>query len=201
MRARATVFTMVAIAAIVIPIAPAGAGGATGLCMGNAAHTDARDDTVEMEDNCFGPTVARIDTGETVTFVNVDAEAHTVGGVNGTFGDPYAEIGPGGEVSFTFNSDGVYPYACIIHPGMSGAVVVGGGTGKVSSAAGIASASANDPSRSKQANLLSDSSGDDSQVVPVALAAALVVASAGVVIRFRTRSTAGQLPGAATPRR
>src|SRR5918996_572969 len=201
MKARATLFTIVAIAALVIPIASAGAGGSGGSCMGNAAHTDARSDTVEMKDNCFGPTVARINTGETVTFVNVDAAAHTVGGVNGTFGDPYAEIVPGDEVSFTFDRDGVYPYACLFHPGMAGAVVVGDGAGKVSSATGITSRSAKDQSQPNSAAPVSESSGGGTPVVPLAVAAALVVTSVGALARFRARPLSAPVRGAATPRR
>ena len=41
-----------------------------------------------MKANCFGPTVARIDADDELTFRNVDEHAHTVGGVAGTFGDP-----------------------------------------------------------------------------------------------------------------
>jgi plastocyanin len=195
MRARATLFTIVAVAALMLPLVPARAGG---YCMGNVPFTDARAATVEMKGNCFGPTVARIEASDTVTFVNADTESHSVGGANGTFGDAHAVIPSGDEVSFTFDREGVYPYVCILHPGMAGAIVVGDGVGKVSSAAGITSASSNHPSQSKRTNPISDSSGDGIPVGLLASVAALAVLSAGAVIRFRTRPT---VQGAATPRR
>jgi plastocyanin len=198
MRARATLFTIVAMGAMVFPVAPARAGG---FCMGDVPFTDARTTTVEMKRNCFGPTVARIDAGDTVAFVNADGEVHSVGGANGTFGNAHAEILPGDEVSFTFDREGVFPYVCIFHPGMSGAVVVGGGTGKVSSAAGITSGSAKDQSQPNRAEPISDSSGDGIPAGMVAAAAALVVVSAGALVRFREPPAAAPVREAATPRR
>jgi plastocyanin len=197
MKARATLFTIVAMGAMVFPVATARAGG---FCMVDVPFTDARTTTVEMKHNCFGPTVARIDAGDTVTFVNADDEAHTVGGANGTFGDAHAEILPGDEVSFSFDRDGVYPYVCLIHPGMAGAVVVGDGAGKVSSTAGITSASAKDPTQPNSAKPISDSTGDGIPTGLVAVAAALIVVSAGALLRFRARPAAS-VRGAATPRR
>jgi hypothetical protein len=35
----------------------------------------------------------------------------------------------GETVSYRFDQDGVYPYSCLIHPGMVGAIVVGDGVG------------------------------------------------------------------------
>jgi plastocyanin len=198
MKARATLFTIVAVGAMAFPVASARAGG---FCMGDVPFTDAHSTTVEMKRNCFGPTVVRVDSGDTVTFVNTDDEAHSVGGANGTFGDAHAEILPGDEVSFTFKHDGVYPYVCLFHPGMAGAVVVGDGTGKVSSAAGITTGSAKDPTQANRANPISDSSGDGIPAGMVAVAAALVVVSAGALVRFRGRPAGAPVRGAATPRR
>ena len=198
MKARATLFTIVAIGAMLFPVASAGAGG---FCMGDVPFTDARTSTVEMKRNCFGPTVARIDAGDTVTFKNADGEVHAVAGANGAFGDAHAEILPGDKVSFTFDREGVYPYVCTFHPGMSGAVVVGDGAGKVSSAAGITSASAKDPTQANSAKPISDSSGDGIPTGLVAVAATLVVVSAGALVRFRARPAAAPVRGVATLRR
>ena len=35
----------------------------------------------------------------------------------------------GEKVSYTFSEEGVFPYVCILHPGMIGAIVVGDGIG------------------------------------------------------------------------
>jgi plastocyanin len=197
MKARAILFTIAAVGALILPQVPARAGG---FCMRGVPLTDARATTVEMKGNCFGPTVARIDSGDSVTFVNADGETHSVGGANGTFGDPHAGIAPGDEVSFTFEREGVYPYVCLFHPGMAGAVVVGDGIGTVSSAAGITSGSVKDQSHPDGAEPIPDSSGGGIPAGMVAVAVAVVVVSAGALIRFRTRPAAAPVRGAATPR-
>ena len=115
--------------------APASAGG---FCAGYAGEelTDARGkgrdgdgNVVLMKDNCFQAIVMRVAKGATVTWENRDAESHSVGGVAGTFGEMHAAIRPGRSVSYRFGEEGVYPYACVFHPGMAGAIVVGDGTG------------------------------------------------------------------------
>jgi plastocyanin len=198
MRARITVLTIVAVAGLMLPAVPASAGG---FCMGDAPFRDARTTTVEMKQACFGPTVARIAPGDTVTFRNADTQIHAVGGANGTFGDPHGAIRPGEEVSFSFDDEGVFPYVCILHPGMAGAIVVGDGAGKVSSATGIAPASLNDQSTSKETSPTSASSGGGTPLVLVVSIAAVLVLSAGALIRFRTRPAAAPAQEAATPRR
>lgn len=56
-----------------------------------------------MKANCFGPTVARIDADDELTFRNVDEHAHTVGGVAGTFGDAHKEVPAGESVPSRFD--------------------------------------------------------------------------------------------------
>jgi plastocyanin len=198
MRARAALFTIVALGALALPVVPAGAGA---FCSRHVPLTDARDTTVEMKGNCFGPTVARIETGDTVTFLNSDPTVHSVAGVNGTFGDPHSEIRSGEEVSFSFNREGVFPYVCTFHPGMAGAIVVGGGAGKVSSAAGIASSAVGDRARPDRSGPISESSDDGSPIGLLALAAALAVGSVAAFVRFRARPATAPAQGAAIPRR
>jgi plastocyanin len=136
-------FVMAAgVAVALLPLAPAAAGG---FCAGYNGErvTDAAGDKVVMRDNCFGPTVARVERGGTVRFVNQDPEAHAVGGTAGSFGDMHKPIGPSKSVAFTFERDGIFPYVCILHPGMAGAVVVGDGVGP--SSTGLVAAAASDP--------------------------------------------------------
>jgi plastocyanin len=138
-RTRAAIVLVLAVAvAAFLPVARAGAGG---FCMGyegGEGFTDTEGDGVSMSDNCFSPTVIRVGTGDTVTFVNKDEEVHAVGGAVGSFGDPHAEIRPGDSVSYRFDREGTFPYVCIYHPGMAGAVVVGDGEGPAFEAGGIA---------------------------------------------------------------
>ena len=107
---------------------------ATTASAGGGCHepfTDGRTTTVQLKMNCFNPTIARVDAGDTVTFKNVDGTFHAVGGIGDTFGG-HAELRGGESLSYDFNEEGVFPYVCIIHAGMGGAIVVGDGEGELS---------------------------------------------------------------------
>jgi plastocyanin len=91
------------------------------------AVTDDEGTRVGISNFCFGPTILRVQPGETVTWVNKDAAPHTVLGANGAWGGYDTVRRNGGEVSYRFVASGVYPYVCTYHPGMIGAVVVGNG--------------------------------------------------------------------------
>jgi plastocyanin len=121
--ARRTVTWMAAavLAVLIVPVAPAAAGGGChqGVTQGNG-------DTVEMVDACFTPTILTVDPGETVTFVNTDPMAHNV--TSNVWGY-FEEMNEGDAFTATFDQPGIYPYACAYHPGMTGAIVVGSGTG------------------------------------------------------------------------
>ena len=54
---------------------------------------------------------------------------HVVVGVGDSWGDPGISLVQGDTVRYRFDQDGVYPYSCLIHPGMVGAIVVGDGVG------------------------------------------------------------------------
>lgn len=100
---------------------PASAGG--GGCHADQT-TSAREKTVILSQACFMPNFARVNVGDTVTWINKDQLAHTVTGVNMAWGsekDLYVDD----RVSMRFTKAGTYPYYCIYHPGMAGAVLVG----------------------------------------------------------------------------
>jgi len=109
--------------AVVPGVAGASGGGGCG-----GPVTDAAGTAVEIKDFCFGPTILRVATGETITFVNGDPFPHTVLGANGAWGS-YDALKQGGEATYGFSEAGVYPYVCTLHVGMVGAVVVGDGVG------------------------------------------------------------------------
>ena len=73
----------------------------------------------------FAPTVTRSRSARTVTFFNGPTFAHLVTGANQAWGSRDVELQPGDTVSYTFDTAGVYPYACALHRGMSGVIVVG----------------------------------------------------------------------------
>lgn len=103
---------------------------AGGGCHSGVTENDAtgdKDVTIRMVDACFTATVTTVDPGTPVTFVNADlGVTHNVGGNQwGHFEDMIE----GDAFTATFDEAGIYPFACNYHPGMTGAIVVGGGTG------------------------------------------------------------------------
>src|SRR5439155_16682304 len=105
--------------------------GAPAAVAGGGCHssqfTDARGVRVDVQNLCFTPTVIRIQPGQRVTWTNQDNTAHTVTGAAFLWGST-DELGFHQKISFRFAASGVFPYFCLIHPGMVGAVVVGDGT-------------------------------------------------------------------------
>lgn len=169
---------------------------------GGGAHcepklTDERTTTVTLAKNCFLPTIARVDIGDEVTFVSRDPVPHTITGAIFVFGD-MDEVREGDERRFTFEEEGIYPYVCIIHPGMAGVIVVGDGKGAggavsdtsfygtnsaEEAAAEQETASDAEPTAATTSDTLSWS------IVPAALGALIVLAvlSLGFGKRVRTR--------------
>lgn len=101
---------------------PAVAGG--GGCRELTAERDATGDTVVMKGYCFAPTVLRVQPGTKVTFRNTDEAVHQVNGI------AWGSSGSVARDALTeqkFDQPGLYPYACILHPGMVGVIVVGDG--------------------------------------------------------------------------
>jgi plastocyanin len=111
---------------VLLPAAPARAGGG---ChggpvkdvVGSSVHN-----TVDLQDMCFVQTIIRVKPGQSVTWKNGDQLVHLVTGAGVTWGN-LEELRPGKTVEYRFDRPGVYPYACMIHAGMVGAVVVGNG--------------------------------------------------------------------------
>jgi plastocyanin len=171
----------------------AGASGGGG-CGGPV--TDGAGTTVEIKDFCFGPTILRVATGDTITFVNSDRTPHTVLGANGAWGS-YDALKHGREATYGFSEAGVYPYVCTWHSGMVGAVVVGDGVGgaiDTTTAAGpVTLASA---LRGGVQNAETRSAGPDAGYglwVAIASVAGLLVGTAGALLgvrRFRRRRIA-----------
>ena len=112
--------------AILIAVLAVAAGASAG---GGGCHetrtTELRGTSVEVGKNCFGPTVLRVAVGETVTWKNFDPVAHTITAAGGVFDK---ELGVDETFQYTFGQAGVYPYYCLLHARMAGAVVVGDST-------------------------------------------------------------------------
>jgi plastocyanin len=179
----------VALAMLLLPATPAGAGGG---CHNDAA-TEGTGAMVALSQMCMTPTVLRVDPGTTVTFVNKDSVVHNVWGLQ------WGQDPVNAEESFQrrFDSAGIYPYTCSLHPGMVGAVVVGDGRGSgpviempsVTPSIDAAALPAAVPAATSTAD-------DDSAngVLPFALGAAAVAVAAGVAFRAGRRRSPAPTP-------
>jgi plastocyanin len=114
-------------------VAPVSAGGG---CHGEDAttHTEGDATVVRMGICSFSPTVVHVPVGTAVRFLNTAEVNHLVVGEAQAWGTQ-SELVPGKELQRTFGTKGVFPYSCPLHPGMVGAVVVGGADAAVPPAA------------------------------------------------------------------
>jgi plastocyanin len=140
----------------------------------------------------FGPTVAQVAVGATVTFFNGPDFTHLVTGANQAWGSRDAEIQPGGTVSYTFATAGVYPYACALHRGMSGAIVVGemaAGTGGAGAAGAGTTGSGVDAPGTAATSATTTASGslDGPVLLAVVVGAAVILGVLIVVVAVRRR--------------
>ncbi len=78
--------------------------------------------TVEIADFAFAPATLTITVGDTVTWTNQDAVAHTATSTAGVFDS--GDLEQGESYSATFTAPGTYDYLCTPHPSMTGRVVV-----------------------------------------------------------------------------
>jgi plastocyanin len=79
----------------------------------------AADQSVAIGGFAYSPATVTINVGDTVTWENGDAVAHTATG--GSFDT--GNIAAAASASITFDSAGTFPYACTMHPFMTGTVV------------------------------------------------------------------------------
>ncbi len=152
--------------------------------------TDAKAVAVDLSASCFTPTVVRVDPGSEVTWTNRDSYDHTVTGVAGSWGT-FDTLAGGASVTYRFEKAGVYPYFCLLHPGMVGAVVVGDGT--PAAAAGVVASSVAPLSPAPAASVVEPAAASDSvpsapfnSIVP-ALGLALLAGVAGYLLALLPR--------------
>ena len=151
-------------------VAPAVAGGG---CHGpdGTVHTEGQSTVVKMDTCAFVPTVVHVPVGTEVRFLNTAQLDHLVVGESQSWGTQLP-IQPGEETSRRFATKGVYPFSCPLHPGMVGAVVVGG-----ADAAAVLPAAAGDSSNEvAPAAAPASSAAEGGNALPIVGAAILVVA-------------------------
>ena len=171
------VLTLVAI----LGIAPHAFAATTDITMSPGAGSD---QSCVAANNCFSPNVANIATGDTVTWTNNDKVGHTAtsgqpsDNQTGTVWDS-SLIKAGGTYSFTFQNAGDYHYFCMVHPWMTGEIVVGG--------AGATTSGGTTTSTTSSSNMTMSGNQTVPEFGPVA-SLVLVFAVIGVVIMSaRTR--------------
>jgi plastocyanin len=102
-------------------------------------RTEGTEAQIKMMPCAFAPTVVRVAPGTTVQFFSGPDFVHLLTGANQEWGSRDEEIQPDSVVAYRFDKAGIYPFACALHRGMSGTIVVGNGVA-VSGSAGNAPA-------------------------------------------------------------
>lgn len=107
------------------PAAGVGSPGAPGTLPGTAPVTiNIPQDAASKTTDAFGANPLVINVGTTVTWVNSDRVPHTVTSVAAPPVWDSGTLNPGQSFSFQFTRAGNFPYACGIHPNMTGTVQV-----------------------------------------------------------------------------
>jgi plastocyanin len=78
--------------------------------------------SVDIKDSRYLPATITVPVGTAVRWTNHDEETHTVTSTTGAFGSLGLDLDE--TFTHTFTVPGTYPYACDLHPFMSGTIVV-----------------------------------------------------------------------------
>jgi plastocyanin len=139
----------------------------------------------------FHPASVTVAAGDTISWTNEDAAAHTVTADDGSFDTGTLDKGASG--SHTFASAGTFAYHCTIHPTMHGTVTVvaagsgapGGGAGAPGGGSAAPPSAPSTPSAAPApARPVLPRTGWDAAAVAATGVALLL---AGVALRIRTR--------------
>lgn len=162
-------------------------------------HTDGATSVVRMDVCSFEPTVARVPVGGTVTFLNTSTGEHVVLGRGQSWGAG-VNLRPGDSRKETFAQPGIYPYSCPLHPGMVGAIVVGGAdTPPAAMGAGVGTDAGEAPVSAVHGGTdgtITTGGVDPALAVGVGGVAGLAVLGLGVaIVAMRRRPADGPAPG------
>jgi plastocyanin len=166
-------------------------------------RTSASETQIKVAPCAFAPTVTTVAAGSTVTFFNGPDFTHLITGANAEWGSRDVELKPNAEVSYTFDKPGIYPYACALHRGMSGTIVVGdlaaaGGTTAGGTTAGGTTAGGNGAATSDTALAAATkpaASGPELLGIAAGAGAGVLVGAAAAWLAMRRRR--GDIAGAA----
>jgi plastocyanin len=164
---------------------PVGAGGFVS-CDDPLEH--GRGTTVTIRRMCFRPAILRTRPGTEVVFSNEDGFEHDVVGSGWSWGSGRVLDQQDPAFRHRFDDAGIYPFACSIHPGMVGAVIVG-----IPPGASIAPAALDLPARAARGPSVAGSSGEGLGTwiaVTAGATVALLLVAVAVAARSRRRSPA-----------
>jgi predicted secreted protein with PEFG-CTERM motif len=122
-----SLFGLLAIFSLIVVAPPAFAAHGEG-GMSATVENAAGSSTPGCEPDCFIPSTVVITVGGTVTWENTDTAAHTsssgtpADGPDGVFDSSL--VMAGASFSHTFDSAGTFDYFCMVHPWMTGTVIV-----------------------------------------------------------------------------
>lgn len=113
------------------PLAALALAGVLGL--GGAGAVLAADHAVAISGFSYSPANLTVTVGDTVTWTNSDAQAHTATADNAAWDT--GTITNGNSATVTFTTAGTFPYHCTIHTDMTGTLTVQAASGGGPSAA------------------------------------------------------------------
>ncbi|MGI9120942.1 MAG: plastocyanin/azurin family copper-binding protein [Acidimicrobiales bacterium] len=123
---RNRVLRVAAVLAVALTLGACGGGGdkADGTGDGKAAAgAPATSSEVTIQGFMFKDKDVSVAAGTTVTWTNMDDNAHSIKDQGGLF-PTSQELAKGDTFSHTYDKPGAYPYTCGIHPYMKGTVTV-----------------------------------------------------------------------------
>jgi plastocyanin len=142
----------------------------------------------------FAPTVTQVAPGTTVTFFNGPDFTHLITGANQAWGSRDAEVRPNETISYTFDKAGIYPFACALHRGMSGTILVGdvktasaAGTPATGAAAGATTGGATTGGATSGGTGTAGTPMDELGPAVVAGVAGVLIGAAAVLVTVRPR--------------
>ncbi len=194
MRRRLSLLVVIALGSLALVVPGAAAGGG---CHGDpdVEMSGSTRRTVAIGACAFVDTVTYVRPGDSVTWVNKDPVPHSVTGAALSWGDDRL-LDTAERVTYEFESEGVFPYYCALHPTMVGAVVVGDGAAPAGFTGGAAGVEKVDPAAKQQDPAPTTSR--RGMLMPATVALSIIAALGAAVIGWRqaAKRRAGITPAA-----
>ena len=144
----------------------------------------------------FAPTITTVPVGSKVTFVNGPDFTHLITGANQAWGSRDVELTPGKTASYQFDTAGVYPYACALHRGMSGVIVVGDAATALATAARTGAGNASGTTTGSTTGASGGSTGAGATTTDTAPASTAAASTLEIPVIAAISALAGGLIGA-----